>query len=256
MKAKPYALTAALCIVLIEATASGSLMRAEQLVITQCFTPIYAPGLLNLIVWLALCIMGCLTVAIGVERALKYRACRRDSELRAPAVSVALSHSGLEDAIEASQEPAKSHIIPVLNATLRGVRDSRANHTAVRAKLACDRAVAAQAAQLRKGLWTLDTIGQAALLVASAEAAIELSTGFGLARYTWSPDPIGEAGTEAFRVLAFGLAISLAALVSHRRLSFNAQALISEAEQASSELISALLERASTSRSRQGTYWR
>src|SRR5437899_8840149 len=124
-------------------------------------------GAVAITVVIILLIMSVYSIAIMVERYLTYTAAKKQSREFAPRVAQALKDNRIEEAINISDRHRKSHLAIVVNA---GLQEFHAHQMSQEisgeiieaSKRALQRATAVKAAEFKRGLSGLATIGSTA----------------------------------------------------------------------------------------------
>src|SRR5688500_386941 len=150
-----------------EAAASSESSGADHFSLTEM---VKSMGGVAISVVVVLLIMSVYSIAIMVERYLTYSAAKKQSREFAPRVAQALKNDRIEEAINISDKHRKSHLAMVVSSGLQEVLahegSSDISGDEIEAsKRALQRAIAIKAAEFKRGLSGLATIGSTAPFV-------------------------------------------------------------------------------------------
>src|SRR5262252_8551228 len=171
-----------------------------------------------LVVAIVLAIMSMYSIAVMVERWLTFNAARNQSRQFAPKVAAALRDNRIDEAIAISDKHKKSHLAMVVNAGLQEFQ----NHTLgdlsgeeiESSRRALQRATAIKAAEFKRGLSALATIGSTAPFVGLFGTVVGILNAFkGIANNKATGLSAVAGGiAEALVTTAFGLLVAVPAV--------------------------------------------
>jgi biopolymer transport protein ExbB len=206
-------------------------------------------GFLAKTVAFALILMSVYSVGLFIERFLLYRAAKKQSIDYLPLAAKALREGNYAQAIEAAKRFNKSHLAKVLSAGLQQFEFERAEqptHDAVESvRLAVERAAALTAAEMKKGLSGLATIGATAPFVGLFGTVIGIINAFtGMAASGSGGIGAVSAGiSEALITTAVGLGVAIPAVWMFNYFQGQVEFFGIEMANSSSELVDFFLKR-------------
>jgi biopolymer transport protein ExbB/biopolymer transport protein TolQ len=195
-------------------------------------------------------LMSAWSIGVMIDRALAFRAARKQSREYAPAVAGALREGKLDEAVKLSERYKKSHLAKVVVAGLQEFHAHEMSteipgETIEASKRALERSQAIVHAELSRGLSGMATIGSTARFVglfgtvvgiinAFQGIAAEKSTGLGA---------VAGGISEALVATAIGLFVAIPAVWMFNYFNSKVQAFDVEMDNSSSELIDYFLKR-------------
>jgi biopolymer transport protein ExbB/biopolymer transport protein TolQ len=195
-------------------------------------------------------LMSAWSIGVMIDRALAFRAARKQSREYAPAVAGALREGKLDEAVKLSERYKKSHLAKVVVAGLQEFHAHEMSteipgETIEASKRALERSQAIVHAELSRGLSGMATIGSTAPFVglfgtvvgiinAFQGIAAEKSTGLGA---------VAGGISEALVATAIGLFVAIPAVWMFNYFNSKVQAFDVEMDNSSSELIDYFLKR-------------
>ncbi|HEX8474796.1 MAG TPA: MotA/TolQ/ExbB proton channel family protein [Pyrinomonadaceae bacterium] len=219
---------------------------AEQFTITEMVKNL---GWVALGVIIVLLIMSMYSIAIMVERFLTYSAAKKQSREFAPRVAQALKNDRIEEAINISDKHKKSHLAMVVNA---GLQEFRAHEQSSdisgeeidASKRALQRAIAIKAAEFKRGLSGLATIGSTAPFVGLFGTVFGIINAFTGMKDAESAGIGAVAGgiAEALLTTALGLAVAVPAVWLFNYFTGKVEGFLVEMDNSASELIDYFLK--------------
>lgn len=213
-------------------------------------------GMLQKMGWVAravaliLAFMSMYSIAIMVERFLTYKQARDQSREFAPRVAQALKDNRIEEAINISDRHRKSHLAIVVNAGLQEFQAHQMSNEisgeiVEASKRAVQRATAVKAAEFKRGLSGLATIGSTAPFVGLFGTVVGIINAFTGMKAAESAGIGAVAGgiSEALVETAFGLIVAVPAVWMFNYFQGKVESFQVEMENSSSELIDYFLKR-------------
>jgi biopolymer transport protein ExbB/biopolymer transport protein TolQ len=205
------------------------------------------------IVAIILAFMSMYSIAIMVERFLTYKGARDQSREFAPRVAQALKDNRIEEAINISDRHRKSHLAIVVNAGLQEFQAHQMSQDISgdiidASKRALQRATAVKAAEFKRGLSGLATIGSTAPFVGLFGTVVGIINAFTGMKAAESAGIAAVAGgiSEALVETAFGLIVAVPAVWMFNYFQGKVESFQVEMENSSSELIDYFLKRRGT----------
>ena len=206
-------------------------------------------GLLAKGVAIFMLIMSVYSLGIFIERFMLYRAAKRQSIDYLPIATKALREGNYQAAVDAAKRFNKSHLAKVLSAGLQQFlfeKEDQPAHDAVESvRLAVERAAALTAAEMKRGIGGLATIGSTAPFVGLFGTVIGIINAFtGMA--TSGSGGIGSVSAgiaEALITTAIGLAVAIVAVWMFNYFQGQLEFFGIEMQNSSSELIDFFLKR-------------
>jgi len=202
------------------------------------------------IVAIILAFMSMYSIAIMVERFLTYKSARDQSREFAPRVAQALKDNRIEEAINISDRHRKSHLAIVVNAGLQEFQAHQMSQDISgdiidASKRALQRATAVKAAEFKRGLSGLATIGSTAPFVGLFGTVVGIINSFQGMKSAESSGIAAVAGgiSEALVETAFGLIVAVPAVWMFNYFQGKVESFQVEMENSSSELIDYFLKR-------------
>lgn len=197
-----------------------------------------------------LAFMSMYSIAVMVERFLTYKGARDQSREFAPRVAQALKDNRIEEAINISDRHRKSHLAIVVNAGLQEFQAHQMSNDISgeiidASKRALQRATAVKAAEFKRGLSSLATIGSTAPFVGLFGTVVGIINAFTGMKSAESAGISAVAGgiSEALVETAFGLIVALPAVWAYNYFQGKVESFQVEMENSSSELIDYFLKR-------------
>ena len=163
-------------------------------------------GVLAKCVAIFMILMSIYSLGVFIERMMLYRAAKRQSIDYLPIATKALREGNYQAAVEAAKRYNKSHLAKVLSAGLQQFlfeKEDQPSHDAVESvRLAVERAAALTAAEMKRGIGGLATIGSTAPFVGLFGTVVGILKAF---------QSMSVAGTGGFKVVSQGIAAALVA---------------------------------------------
>jgi len=196
-----------------------------------------------------LLILSIYSISIMFEKFTSYRAARRESLEFLPAVARCLKADKLQEAVDTSTRYKKAHIAKVMHAGLleilnqRGAQASYDSAEAVQRSL--DMASALTAAEMKKGLGGLATIGSTAPFIGLFGTVMGIVNAFtGMATSGSGGIAAVSAGiAEALITTAFGLLVAIPAVMAFNYFTNRLERFQIEMSNSSAELIDFFLKK-------------
>lgn len=194
-------------------------------------------------------LMSIYSLGIFIERMMLYRAAKKQSIDYLPIATKALREGNYQAAVDAAKRYNKSHLAKVLSAGLMQFlfeKEDQPSHDAVESvRLAVERAAALTAAEMKRGLGGLATIGATAPFVGLFGTTVGIINAFtGMA--TSGSGGIGSVSAgiaEALITTAIGLAVAIVAVWMFNYFQGQIEFFGIEMANSSSELIDFFLKR-------------
>ena len=194
-------------------------------------------------------VMSIYSLGIFIERFMLYRAAKKQSIDYLPIATKALREGNYQAAVDAAKRFNKSHLAKVLSAGLQQFlfeKEDQPAHDAVESvRLAVERAAALTAAEMKRGIGGLATIGSTAPFVGLFGTVIGIINAFtGMA--TSGSGGIGAVSAgiaEALITTAIGLAVAIVAVWMFNYFQGQLEFFGIEMANSSSELIDFFLKR-------------
>lgn len=197
-----------------------------------------------------LLIMSFWSITVMIERALTYRAAKKESRLYAPAVAECLSQNKLEEAVSLSEQYKKSHLAKVV---ATGLKEFQAHQQSgdipgeviEASRRALQRATAIGVEELKRGLAGLATIGATAPFVGLFGTTIGIINAFQGMKQEETTGIAAVAGgiAEALVTTALGLFVAVPAVWMYNYFTTKIETFTVEMDNSSSELIDYFLKR-------------
>ncbi len=204
-------------------------------------------------------VLGCLmllsvySIALMIDRYRTFQLARRQSASFLPVFSSHLQNGRLQEAIDLSREHERSHLARVVSA---GARELVGPEAAVRTPTsrveavarALDRATSLAAADLRRGLGGLATIGSTAPFIGLLGTVVGIIHAFQGIAETGSGGIGAVSGgiAEALVATAFGLFVAIPAVMAFNHFTTVLERLQVEMSHASAEMLDFLLKQNET----------
>jgi biopolymer transport protein ExbB/biopolymer transport protein TolQ len=194
-------------------------------------------------------LMSIYSLGVFIERMMLYRAAKRQSIDYLPIATKALREGNYQAAVEAAKRYNKSHLAKVLSAGLQQFlfeKEDQPSHDAVESvRLAVERAAALTAAEMKRGIGGLATIGATAPFVGLFGTVIGIINAFtGMAASGSGGIGTVSAGiAEALITTAIGLAVAIVAVWMFNYFQGQLEFFGIEMANSSSELIDFFLKR-------------
>lgn len=200
--------------------------------------------------WVLLVILSVYSLAVMFDRWKSYRNARNESLQFLPAFVKCLKENKLDEAVATSRKFKNSHIAKVVIAGLleyqNDERDLKDTHDLVSAVgRALDRAVALTAAEMKKGLSGLATIGSAAPFIGLFGTVLGIIAAFG----TISTAGAGNIGAvsgaiaEALYATALGIGVAVPAVMAYNYFTTRHERFMIEMSNSSAELVDFFLKK-------------
>ena len=202
----------------------------------------------GLVVLIILLILSMYSIAIGVERLLTYNAAKNQSRQFAPKVAVALKGNRIDEAIAISDKHKKSHLAMVVNAGLQEFQNHAlgdlSGEEIESSRRALQRATAIKAAEFKRGLSALATIGSTAPFVGlfgTVVGIVRAFQGMNTAEGA-SIQAVAPGISEALINTALGLAVAVPAVWMFNYFTSKVESFVVEMDNSSSELLDYFLK--------------
>ncbi len=198
---------------------------------------------------ITLLVMSVWSIAVAVEKFRSYRTSRRESLEYLPIVTRCLKGDKLQEAVDSSKRYRNAHLAKVVSAGLleylneSGSRNAEMTVETVRRAL--ERSQALTAAEMKKGLPALATIGSTAAFVGLFGTVFGIITAFqGMAASGSGGIGAVSAGiAEALVTTAVGIAVAIIAVVLFNHFTNKLDRFNVEMSNTSSELVDFFLKR-------------
>jgi len=206
-------------------------------------------GILAKSVAIFMILMSIYSLGVFIERLMLYRAAKRQSIDYLPIATKALREGNYQAAVEAAKRYNKSHLAKVLSAGLMQFlfeKEDQPSHDAVESvRLAVERAAALTAAEMKRGIGGLATIGATAPFVGLFGTVVGIINAFtGMASSGSGGIGSVSAGiAEALITTAIGLAVAIVAVWMFNYFQGQLEFFGIEMANSSSELIDFFLKR-------------
>jgi len=194
-------------------------------------------------------LMSIYSLGVFIERMMLYRAAKRQSIDYLPIATKALREGNYQAAVEAAKRYNKSHLAKVLSAGLMQFlfeKEDQPSHDAVESvRLAVERAAALTAAEMKRGIGGLATIGATAPFVGLFGTVVGIINAF-TAMASSGSGGIGSVSAgiaEALITTAIGLAVAIVAVWMFNYFQGQLEFFGIEMANSSSELIDFFLKR-------------
>lgn len=207
-------------------------------------------GVIAKLVVVVLMIQSFWSVSVMIERYIRYRKARSQSQQFAPAVAEALKKGNIQEAIEIAEQHSKSHLAKVLQA---GLMEFQAHEhskdipgeTIEASHRACERAAAIEKEDLKRGLGGLATVGATAPFVGLFGTTVGIINAFtGMSQAEDTGLAAVSAGiAEALVATAMGLFVAIPAVWMYNYFTGKIEGFIVEMDNSTSELIDYFLKR-------------
>ncbi len=210
-------------------------------------------GNMGFVAWFVIiCLATCslYSLAVMIDRFTTFRAARKQSLEFLPALVKCLKENQLEKAVETSRKYKKSHIAKVVSAGLMEVLNQGDERTtaydlvgAVQRSL--DMSSALTAAEMKKGLGGLATIGSTAQFIGLFGTVFGIINAFGGMAATGSGGraAVSAGIAEALITTAAGLAVAIPAVMAFNYFTGHLERFQIEMTNSSAELIDFFLKR-------------
>jgi len=206
-------------------------------------------GILAKCVALFMMVMSIYSLGIFIERFMLYRAAKKQSIDYLPIATKALREGNYQAAVDAAKRFNKSHLAKVLSAGLQQFlfeKEDQPSHDAVESvRLAVERAAALTAAEMKRGIGGLATIGSTAPFVGLFGTVVGIINAFTSMASSGSGG-IGSVSAgiaEALITTAIGLAVAILAVWMFNYFQGQLEFFGIEMANSSSELIDFFLKR-------------
>jgi len=206
-------------------------------------------GILAKCVALFMLVMSIYSLGIFIERFMLYRAAKKQSIDYLPIATKALREGNYQAAVDAAKRFNKSHLAKVLSAGLQQFlfeKEDQPSHDAVESvRLAVERAAALTAAEMKRGIGGLATIGSTAPFVGLFGTVVGIINAFTSMASSGSGG-IGSVSAgiaEALITTAIGLAVAILAVWMFNYFQGQLEFFGIEMANSSSELIDFFLKR-------------
>lgn len=203
----------------------------------------------GLSVLITLAIMSIYSIAITVERLLTYNAAKKQSRQFAPKVASALKSNRIDEAITISDRHKKSHLAMVVNAGLQEFQAHQMSNEISGEEIdasrrALQRATAVKAAEFKRGLANLATIGSTAPFVGLFGTVVGIVNAFqGMKSAAGaSIQAVAPGISEALVNTAVGLFVAVPAVWMFNYFTGKVESFVIEMDNSSSELIDYFLK--------------
>jgi biopolymer transport protein ExbB/TolQ len=203
-------------------------------------------------------LMSIYSLGVFIERMMLYRAAKRQSIAYLPIATKALREGNYQAAVEAARRYNKSHLAKVLSAGLTQFlfeKEDQPAHDAVESvRLAVERAAALTAAEMKRGIGGLATIGATAPFVGLFGTVVGIINAFTSMASSGSGG-IGSVSAgiaEALITTAIGLAVAIIAVWMFNYFQGQLEFFGIEMANSSSELIDFFLKRQGQGASQHG----
>jgi biopolymer transport protein ExbB/biopolymer transport protein TolQ len=194
-------------------------------------------------------LMSIYSLGVFIERMMLYRAAKKQSIDYLPIATKALREGNYQAAVEAAKRYNKSHLAKVLSAGLQQFlfeKEDQPSHDAVESvRLAVERAAALTAAEMKRGIGGLATIGATAPFVGLFGTVVGIINAF-TAMASSGSGGIGSVSagiSEALITTAIGLAVAIVAVWMFNYFQGQLEFFGIEMANSSSELIDFFLKR-------------
>lgn len=215
-------------------------------------------GILAKCVAIFMILMSIYSLGVFIERMMLYRAAKRQSIDYLPIATKALREGNYQAAVEAAKRYNKSHLAKVLSAGLMQFlfeKEDQPSHDAVESvRLAVERAAALTAAEMKRGIGGLATIGATAPFVGLFGTVVGIINAF-TAMASSGSGGIGSVSAgiaEALITTAIGLAVAIVAVWMFNYFQGQLEFFGIEMANSSSELIDFFLKRQGQGTSQHG----
>jgi biopolymer transport protein ExbB/biopolymer transport protein TolQ len=202
------------------------------------------------LVVIALFIMSAWSIGVMIDRWLAYSAARKQSRAFAPAVAGALREGKLDEAVKIAERYKKSHLAKVVSSGLQefAAREQGADipgEDIEASKRALERAEAIVAAELKRGLGGLATIGSTAPFVGLFGTVVGIINAFQGISTEKSTGLGAVAGgiSEALVTTAIGLFVAVPAVWMFNAFTTRIESFNVEMDNSSSELVDYFIKR-------------
>jgi len=195
-------------------------------------------------------IMSAWSIGIFIDRVMAFAAAKKQSREFAPLVAGCLKEGKIDEAISVAEQNKKSHLAKVVVA---GLQEFQAHQMSAEipgeaieaSKRALERAVAITAAELKRGISSLATIGSTAPFVGLFGTVVGIINAFqGMStEKTTGLTAVAGGISEALITTAFGLAVAVPAVWFYNYFNTKMEAFNVEMNNSSSELIDYFLKR-------------
>lgn len=200
--------------------------------------------------WVMLVILSVYSLAVMFDRWKAYRNARNESLQFLPAFVKCLKENKLDEAVATARKFKASHIAKVVIAGLleyqNDEKDMKNTHDLVSAVgRALDRSVALTAAEMKKGLSGLATIGSAAPFIGLFGTVLGIIAAFG----TISTAGAGNIGAvsgaiaEALYATALGIGVAVPAVMAYNYFTTRHERFMIEMSNSSAELVDFFLKK-------------
>jgi len=193
--------------------------------------------------------MSVLSIAVMVERWMRYSAAKNQSRIFAPKVAGALKQGRLDEAIKVAEVNKKSHLAKVVSAGLGEFQahqgSSEVSTDEIEAsQRAVARAQAIEHAELKRGLGSLATIGATAPFVGLFGTVLGIIHAFASmsAEKTTGLTAVAGGISEALVTTAIGLFVAIPAVWAYNYFAGKIEAFDIEMDNSGSELIDYFLK--------------
>ena len=186
---------------------------------------------------------------VMVDRALMYRAARKQSRIFVQQVSQALEDGNIDEAIAIAERNKKSHIAKVVATGLSEVQSASQqvsdSDVINEAKRGVERSIAIVHAEMKRGLSALATIGSTAPFVGLFGTVVGILNAFkGIeTQKTTGLSAIAGGIAEALVTTAFGLLVAVPTVWAYNYFTNQVEAFDREMDKSSTDLITSLILR-------------
>jgi biopolymer transport protein ExbB/biopolymer transport protein TolQ len=199
---------------------------------------------------IALFVMSAWSIGVMIDRLIAFNAARNESRKFAPAVAGALREGKLDEAIKIADRYKKSHLAKVVVAGLQefqshNVSSELSGETIEASRRALERAEAIVAAELKRGVSSLATIGSTAPFVGLFGTVVGIINAFKGISTEKSTGLGAVAGgiSEALVATAIGLFVAIPAVMVFNYFNNRLESFNVEMGNSSSELIDYFIKR-------------
>ncbi|TAN24095.1 MAG: flagellar motor protein MotA [Acidobacteria bacterium] len=198
---------------------------------------------------IVLFIMSVLSIAVMVDRYLRYQSAKKESRVFAPKVAGALKQGRLDEAIKVAEVHKKSHLAKVVSAGLgefqahQGTTEISGDEIEA-SQRALSRAQAIEHNELKRGLGMLATVGATAPFVGlfgTVLGIIDAFTSISVEKTTGLSAVAGGI-SEALVTTAIGLIVAIPAVWAYNYFSGKVDAFDIEMDNSGSELLDYFLK--------------
>ena len=217
-------------------------------------------GAVNRGIVILLILMSVISLAVAVQKWLRFRKMSAATRAFAPAFSQALEHDNIPEALAAADQYPNSHVARVLGESLREVAplldDPRAAGAAINsAERSVEREQILLANDLKSGLGLLATIGATAPFVGLLGTTLGIVNAFmGMAAKGGGLEAVSTGIAEALIATAIGLIAAIPAVWLYNYFTARLDTLFSELAYAGREMIDWMMDRQAKREMSSGRY--